>query len=61
MSIGSATWQKRHKRVSRRALRDLRTLLPLIGVLLCFASSATVIVAAESVPLRSSTIQELPD
>jgi len=47
MSLGSATWRGRHKCVSRRLLRDLRTLLPMIGVLFCIASSATVIVAAE--------------
>ena len=52
MRIGSETWQRRHKRTSRRALRDLRSLLPMIGVIFCFASSATVIVAAEMVPLH---------
>ena len=49
MSLGSATWRGRHKRVSRRLLRDLRTLLPIVGVLFCFASSATVIMATEKV------------
>ena len=58
MSIGSATWPRRHKRASRRASRDLRALLPLIGVLFCFASSATVIVAAERVPPRSFAIHK---
>ncbi len=61
MSIGSETWQRRHKRASRRALRDLRSLLPMIGVIFCFASSATVIVAAERVPLHSNGFQELSE
>ena len=52
MSLGSMTWRGRHKRISRRLLRDLRSLLPMIGVLLCFASSVTVIVAAERVAPR---------
>lgn len=52
MSLGSTTWRGRHKRLSRRLLRDLRTLLPMIGVFICLASSATVIVAAENVPLH---------
>jgi hypothetical protein len=61
MSIGSVTWKRRHKGVSRRALRDLRTLLPMIGVLFCFVSSATVIVAAERVPLHLNGVRELPE
>jgi hypothetical protein len=52
MSLGSTTWRGRHKRLSRRLSRDLRTLLPMIGVILCLASSASVIVAAENVPLH---------
>jgi hypothetical protein len=63
MSLGSTTWRGRHKRLSRRLLRDLRTLLPMIGVILCLASSATMIVAAENVPLHkmpgSSDLQEV--
>jgi len=49
----TATWRRRHKRTSRRLGRELRIFLPLIGVVFCFGSSATVIVAAESVPLQS--------
>ncbi len=49
MSPESAPWRGRHKRVSRRLLRDLRTFLPMIGLIFCFASSATVITAAEKV------------
>ena len=52
MSLEAETWRGRHKRPSRRLLRDLRAFLPVIGVLFCFASSATVIVAAEKVPLH---------
>ncbi len=58
MSIGSVTWKRRHKGVSRRALRDLRTLLPMLGVLFCFVSSATVILAAERVPLHLNGVRE---
>lgn len=54
MSLEAESWRGRHKRLSRRLLRDLRTFLPLIGVLFCFASSATVIVAAEKVPLHKN-------
>lgn len=60
MSLRNANWYGRHKRASRRFLRDLRTFLPMIGVLFCFVSSATVIAAAEKVPLHTST-QELGD
>jgi hypothetical protein len=56
MSLGSATWRGRHKRASRRLRRDLRVILPMIGVLFCFASSATVIVAAEQVSLHPNPI-----
>jgi len=52
MSLASATWRGRHKGVSRRLWRDIRALLPMIGVLFCFASSATVIVAAERTTLH---------
>lgn len=40
-------WRGRRKRISRRLARDLRALLPLLGVLFCFFSSATAILAAE--------------
>jgi len=33
----------------------------MIGVIFCFASSATVIVAAEMVPLYSNGDQEVPE
>ena len=55
MSLGHATWYGRHKRASRRIQPDLRTFLPVIGVLFCFASSATVITAAEKVPLYKNS------
>lgn len=58
MSLGYTTWYGRHKRASRRILRDVRMLLPAIGVLFCFASSATVIVAAERVPLHKNSRSE---
>jgi hypothetical protein len=48
----SKAWHGRHKRFSRRFLSDVRALLPMIGVLFCFVSSATAIFAAERVPLR---------
>ncbi len=48
MSLGHSAWKGRRKRASRRLRRDLRSLLPLAGVVLCFASSATVIFATES-------------
>jgi hypothetical protein len=35
--------------------------MPMIGVIFCFASSATVIVAAEMVPLHSNGVQELSE
>ena len=52
MSLRNANWYGRHKRVSRLFLRDVRAFLPMIGVLFCFVSSATVITAAEKVPLH---------
>ena len=58
MSLGIANWYGRHKRASRRFLRDLRAFLPVIGVLFCFASSATVIAAAEKVPLHKNSETE---
>lgn len=51
MNLESEIWRGRPKRVSRRLLRDLRTFLPVFGLLFCFAASATVIVAAEKMPL----------
>ncbi len=54
MSLGSVAWRGRRKRLSRRVRYDLRTLLPIVGLLLCFASSATVIAAAERAPRRES-------
>lgn len=53
MNRRSKTWHGRHKSLTRRLLRDLRVLLPMIGVLFCFVSSATAIFATERVPLRS--------
>ena len=50
-TLDRSTWRRRHKRISRRIAHDLRTLLPFLGVLFCFVSSATAIVAAERVPL----------
>lgn len=51
MSLGSVNWRRRHKRFSRRLARDLRALLPIVSVALCFVSSATVITAAERTAL----------
>ncbi len=50
-------WRGRRKRVSRRLARDLRALLPLLGVLFCFFSSATAIVAAERIALLDDVQQ----
>ncbi len=47
------TWHRRHKRLSRRLWREIRLFLPILAVIFCFGSSATVIVAAESVPLQT--------
>jgi hypothetical protein len=47
MLANSSIWLRRHKRISRRLGRDLRVLLPYLMLVLCFASSATAIVAAE--------------
>jgi hypothetical protein len=44
-------WRRRHKRTSRRLWREVRLFLPLLGLFFCFGSSATVIVAAENLPL----------
>jgi len=56
----SKAWHGRHKRFSRRFLRDVRALLPMIGVLFCFVSSATAIFAAERVPLRTFRGEPVP-
>ncbi len=58
MSLKTSTWRGRHKGISRRLRRDLRSLLPMIGMLCCFLTSATAILAAESVPLVP--LQESP-
>lgn len=56
----SKAWHGRHKRLSRRFLRDIRALLPMIGVVFCFASSATAIFAAERVPLLTFRGGQVP-
>jgi len=47
MLANSSIWLHRHKRISRRIGRDVRLVLPYFIIALCFASSATAIVAAE--------------
>jgi hypothetical protein len=51
MSTHTDYWRGRRKRISRRLARDVRTLAPLLGVLLCFVSSASAIVTAEKLPV----------
>lgn len=51
MNPSLIVWRRRHKRMSRRVWREVRLFLPLLGLFFCFASSATVIVAAEHLPL----------
>ena len=59
MSLGHTTWKGRKKRPSRRVAHDLRTLLPLIGVALCFALSSTAIFAAQWIPLSTKAVSAL--
>jgi hypothetical protein len=56
MKIEYTQWRKRRKRLSRRLARDLRVLSPLIGVVFCFVSSASAIVAAEQLPVGSAHV-----
>ena len=44
------TWTRRRKRALRRLANDLRSVAPMIVLVLLFASSATAIFAAEYVP-----------
>lgn len=50
MSLDDPAWKGRRKRLSRRLGRDLRTQLPLVSIVFCFALSATAIVATEWIP-----------
>lgn len=50
MSLGRQNWKGRRKRVSRRIARDLRTIWPAFGLVFCFLSCATTIVAFEAIP-----------
>ena len=58
MKIENTLWRKRRKRMSRRLARDVRVLSPMLGVLLCFVSSASAIVAAERLPV--GTVRVVP-
>lgn len=49
-------WKGRPKRLSRRVAHDLRALAPALGILFCVVSTASVIAAAEAIPM-----QEIPE
>ena len=51
MSLDRPTWRGRRKRFLRRWARDLRTMMPGLGLVLCFLSSAATITLAERMPL----------
>lgn len=51
MSLDRPTWRGRRKRLLRRWGRDLRTMMPGVGLVLCFLSSAATISLAERMPL----------
>jgi hypothetical protein len=55
-TAATANWRRRHKSLKRRLKHDVRALLPMIGVVFCFVSSASVIVAAERVSLSGNPV-----
>lgn len=53
MSLSHSGWKGRRKRLRRRLAHDLRTALPLLGLVFCLAGSAAAIVGVERAPVAS--------